>query len=225
MADTSMVFVVDDDASMCELIESTLQRAGLHVRTFPSAEAFVDANPSAQCPSSFCCLLLDLVLPGQSGLEFLETRHGHLPCPVIMITARGSIEYAVKAMKLGAVDFLEKPFSTETLTKRVLEMLKHHQDTTAREHEREKVRGRIATLTPRERELLDAIVRGSSNKIVAGRLGIAVRTAENHRTNLMKKMHAANVANLVRIAMQADYKSVKPTKDTGPNEPLPPTPW
>jgi len=208
MAETGLVFVVDDDPSMCELIEATLVRAGLTVKTFPSAEAFAEANPCADCKTTSCCLLLDLVMPGQSGLEFLENRLGTLACPVIMITARGSIQDAVKSMKLGAVDFLEKPFSTEDLTKLVLETLKSRQCAALVGQEREEVRGRIATLSPRERELLDAIVLGSSTKMVADRLGISPRTVDHHRANLMEKMRAINVADLVRMAMQADYKNV-----------------
>jgi len=210
MAKAGVVFVVDDDPSICDLIEAILRRVGLKVRTFPSAEAFVDANPYAECRSSPCCLLLDLVLPGQSGLEFLEKRFGGRPCPVIIITARGSIQDAVTVMKLGAVDVLEKPFSPEVLTQVVLDTLKCHKYTDLLGPEHEEVRGRITSLSPRERELLDAIVGGSSTKMVAQRWDISSRTVDHHRANLMNKMQAANVADLVRMAMQAGYKSVKP---------------
>jgi len=226
MADTGTVFVVDDDPSMCELIEAALRRAGLQVRTFPSAEAFAAANPCAECRTSACCLLLDLVMPGQSGLEFLESRLGSLPCPVIIITARGSVQDAVKSMKLGAVDFLEKPFSTEDLTKLVLDTLQSRQCAVLVGQEREEVRGRIAILSPRERELLDAIVQGNSTKIVADRLGISPRTVDHHRANLMEKMRAINVADLVRMAVQADYKNVKRLRgsDPKPDDTAPPAP-
>jgi two-component system response regulator FixJ len=225
MAENGMVFVVDDDVSMCELIEAALVRAGLKVRTFSSAEAFADANPCAECRSLPCCLLLDLVMPGQSGLEFLESRLGSLACPVIIITARGSVQDAVKSMKLGAVDFLEKPFATEALTKLVLETLKNCERKVLLGQEREEVRGRIAILSPRERELLDAIVLGSSTKMVADRLGISPRTVDHHRANLMEKMRAINVADLVRMAVQADYKNVKRVRggDTDPGDAAPPT--
>jgi FixJ family two-component response regulator len=197
MADTGMVFVVDDDASMCELIETALRRAGLQVRTFPSAEAFKEAKARKDCHSSSCCLLLDLVLPGQSGLVFLDKHFNRLPCPVIIITSHGSIQDAVKAMKLGAVDFLEKPFSTEALKEMVFETLKCHRDTGLM------VRRRLATLTSRERETLDAIVQGESNKVVADRLGISFRTVDKHRAHLMNRMRAINVADLVRMVIQA----------------------
>ena len=224
MAQTDIVFVVDDDASMCELIALTLQRVGLEVRTFLSVEAFAGANILEDCQASNCCLLLDLVMPGQSGLEFLESRLGNLPCPVIMITARGSIQDAVKSMKFGAVDLLEKPFSTEALTKVVLETLKNRKNTAALELERADIRGRIASLSPRERELLDAIVLGSSTKMIADRLGISPRTVDHHRANLMEKMRAANVADLVRMAMNADYTNVKRAGASNPEPETPPAP-
>ena len=156
----------------------------------------MDAKVCKVFPSSPCCLLLDLVLPGQSGLEFLEKHFCRLPGPVIMITAHGSIQNAVQAMKLGAVDFLAKPFSTEALKEMVLETLKGHKDTGLM------VRRRIAMLTSRQRELLDAIVRGDSNKVVADRLGISLRTVDKHRAHLMNRMRAINVADLVRMVIQ-----------------------
>jgi two-component system response regulator FixJ len=116
-----------------------------------------------------------------------------------MIAAHGSIQDAVQAMKLGAVDCLEKPFSTETLTKVVCETLKGHKDTVLM------VRRRLATLRPRERELLDAIVLGRTTRMVADRLGISPRTADKHRLTLMKKMRATNVADLVRMVIQAGF--------------------
>jgi two-component system, LuxR family, response regulator FixJ len=208
---TGVIFVIDDDVSMCELIEATLRRAGQQVRTFPSIEAFSEGvnllEESAKMP---CCLLLDLVMPGQSGLEFLEEHYGKggAPCPVIIITARGSVRDAVKSMKLGAIDFLEKPFATEALTALVLETLKHSQSQGLDAQARQLVRGRIASLSPRERELLGAIVQGNSTKMIANRLEISARTVDHHRANLMEKMQATNVADLVRMAMQADYAQV-----------------
>ena len=198
MAATGMVYVVDDDASLCELIVSALRPAGLKVWTFPSATAFKEANVFKVFLPSPCCLLLDLVLRGQSGLEFLEKHFRSMPCPVIMISAHGSVQDAVKAMKLGAVGFLEKPFSTEALKRVVFETLKNPEEAVFT------VRRRIATLTPRERELLDAIVQGSPNKKTAQRLGLSRRTVDHHRENLMKKMCVANAADLVRTAIQAE---------------------
>ena len=210
MAESGIVYVVDDDVSMCELIESILVRAGLKVRCFTSTGAFIGINVPAECGQTPCCLLLDLMLPGQSGLEFLEAQFGgQAPCPVIIITARASVDNAVRSMKLGAVDFLEKPFTPEALTAIVQETLKKHAATGAQALQRHAVRERIAGLSPRERELLEAIVRGNSTKMIANRLNISARTVDHHRANLMNKMQAANVADLVRMAVEAEYTRVK----------------
>jgi two-component system response regulator FixJ len=213
MNDIGIVFVVDDDPSMCDLIQSALQRAGLAVKTFSSVETFVAADPKSVAGTLPCCLLLDVVMPGTSGLEFLEK---HLAqgdpaerCPVIMITGRGSVRTAVQSMKLGAVDFLEKPFATETLTALVLDTLQKHKSSQSLREQREEVRSRVSILSPRERELLHAIVLGRSTKMIADGLGISSRTVDHHRANLMEKMKAANVADLVRMAVQADYLNVK----------------
>ncbi len=216
---TGVVFVVDDDVSMCEFIEATLQHAGLKVQAFLSIETFVDVNLIEESSKAPCCLLLDLVMPGQSGLEFLEQRFGKdgAPCPVIVITARGSVRDAVKSMKLGAVDFLEKPFSPEALTTLVLDTLKHAQSKGTLSLERKSVRERLVRLSPRERELLDAIIRGNSTKMIANRLKISARTVDHHRANLMEKMRASNVADLVRMSVQAGYAEVlaKPRRPEG----------
>jgi two-component system, LuxR family, response regulator FixJ len=211
MAETGIVFLVDDDALMCQTIKAALQRAGLKVRTFSSIHAFGGMNICSECGGLPCCLVMEMAVGELSGLDFLEKRFsGRTPCPVIMITARPSIQDTVKSMKLGAVDVIEKPFATETLTAAVLETLRTHKCSSAARLEREAVRVRIATLSPRERELLDAIVLGSSTKMIADRLGISARTVDHHRANLMEKMRAANVADLVRMAMQADYRNVAP---------------
>jgi len=209
MGTPGVVYVIDDDDSMCDLIQATLTRAGLKVRCFASAEAFSSVNILEDCGDNPCCILLDVVMPGLSGLEFLEKRFGgDAPCPVVMITARASVDTAVKSMKLGAVDFLEKPFSPEALTSLVLQTLKNCPSGAALA-ERQGLRNRIALLSPRERELLDAIVRGNSTKMIANRLNISARTVDHHRANLMDKMRAANVADLVRMAVQSDYAKVK----------------
>jgi two-component system, LuxR family, response regulator FixJ len=211
MAELGIVFVVDEDASTRQITEAALQRAGLKVRLFPTIPDFGGVNICSECGGLPCCLVMDMAVGGRSGLDFLEKRFsGRTPCPVIMITSRPSIQDTVKSMKLGAVDVIEKPFAPETLTAAVLETIRNHKCTSLARLEREEVRTRIATLSPRERELLDAIVLGSSTKMIADRLGISARTVDHHRANLMEKMRAANVADLVRMAMQADYANVTP---------------
>jgi two-component system response regulator FixJ len=208
MPTTGNVYVVDDDESMCALIEQTLKQVGLNVKSYPSAEAFAEVMPNPGTVIGPCCLLLDLVMPGQSGLEFLERRlNREIPCPVIMMTARGSVHTAVKSMKLGAADFLEKPFAPDDLKSIVFEALEKCARGGEQETRRQAVRAKLARLSPRERELLDAIALGSSTKMIANRLGISARTVDHHRANLMAKMEANNVADLVRMAVEADYRS------------------
>jgi FixJ family two-component response regulator len=218
MSEIGVVYVVDDDPSIRDLVQVALQRAQLRVKTFSSAEAFAASNFQAEVAGPIpCCVLLDLVMPGRSGLEFLERSAEEGPCcPMIIMTAKGSIESAVKSMKLGAVDFIEKPFATEALTALVLETLKNQRESVAQWHAREDVRRRLASLSPREAELLEAIVLGHSTKMIADALGISARTVDHHRANLMDKMLATNVADLVRMAVQADYKSVKRDDGSGP---------
>lgn len=215
------VYVVDDDPAMRDIIEAGLRRLGCSVQSFPSAEALIasgvciaprriDENSPANC------LLLDLEMPGASGLELLETiRQMHVglpayrpPLAVIVVTARGSVQSAVTSMKLGAVDFLEKPFEIDTLVKLVRDTLDRQEKLFAVARECEAVRVRIGSLSARERELLESIVLGQSTKMIADALGISARTVDHHRANLMEKMKAENVADLVRMAMQADYKTV-----------------
>lgn len=218
MAEIGVVYVVDDDPSMCELIQSALTRAGLKVRSFLSAEEFAAHDSGVDDAALPRCLLLDVVMPGISGLEFLEQRWGgEAPFPVIIISAKGSIRAAVKSMQLGAVDYLEKPFSSEALTELVLNTLKKHPFDSQTARERKDIKARLTRLSPRERELLDCIVRGHSTKMIADSLGISARTIDHHRANMMEKMRAGNVADLVRMAMQADYTKIKST--SGPGRP------
>jgi two-component system, LuxR family, response regulator FixJ len=226
MAESGIVYVVDDDPSLCELIENALTRAGLKVRSFPSAEAFANFDLCVENGDGPCCVLLDVVMPGMSGLEFLEQRYaGDFPCPIIIITGRGSIRTAVKSMQLGAIDFLEKPFTTEALTELVLRTLKAHPCDCKGVQERHAIRARIAKLSPRERQLLEGIVQGHSTKVIADQLGISARTIDHHRANMMEKMRAGNVADLVRMAVQANYRNValpglaKTTSKATPTDP------
>jgi len=210
MSDIGFVVVVDDDESLCALIENTLKQAGLRVRTFTSAEAFIAADVRSEVGDSPCCLLMDLVMPGLSGLDILEKHYPEkMGCSVIMMTARGTVDAAVKSMKLGAVDFLEKPFSPETLKTLVLDTLKKSKNSSATASKREALRAKLTLLSPRERELLSAIVAGSSTKMIADALQISSRTVDHHRANLMEKMKANNVADLVRMAVEGDYKTIE----------------
>ncbi len=208
MPEPDLVYIVDDDALIRSLIELTVRSAGLEPRSFASAEEFLAA---AQTPRP-SCLLLDLELPGTSGLELLE-RHfrGQSPFPVIIITGKGSVQSAVTSMKLGAVDFLEKPFERAVLLKLVQAALANDRQRRESLGAIEDVRRRVASLSPREKELLAAIIEGKSTKMMADEFAISARTVDHHRANLMEKMHAANVADLVRMALESGFTPKPPS--------------
>jgi FixJ family two-component response regulator len=203
---TGVVYIVDDDPSICQLVEAIVTGAGYKSRSFASADEFMHAQLSAE-PG---CLLLDLELPGISGLELLERRAaGDGQMPVIILPAPGSVRTAVQSLKLGAVDFLEKPFDREILLERVHTAIAADRTRRQSAQSRQQVADRLATLSPRERELLGAVIEGKSTKMIADGLGISARTVDHHRANLMEKMHAANVADLVRMALEAGFESKK----------------
>lgn len=204
------MFVIDDDPAMRELIAAYVRAAGMEATTFENAQQFLEF----QLPNRPCCILLDLEMPGLSGLELLES-HFKNPrgpggtCPVIMVTAHANVQAAVKSMKLGAVDFLEKPIDRTTLLKLVFAALDIDRTRRAKVTASEDVRKRLESLSPRERELLAAVVAGKSTKMIADELGISSRTADHHRANLMEKMNATNVADLVRMALEGGFSAPK----------------
>jgi two-component system, LuxR family, response regulator FixJ len=200
MIQAGMVYIVDDDIAIRSLVEALVRAAGMETQSFASAQDF-GAAALADRPS---CLLLDLEMPGVSGLEFLETHFKNaLPCSVIILTGHGSIDSAVRSMKSGAVDFLEKPFNHKELVRRVEAAIARDRIRRTQSESVADVRKRLANLSPRERELLAAVVSGKSTKMIADDLRISSRTVDHHRANLMEKMKAANVADLVRMAMEA----------------------
>jgi len=197
-----IVYLIDDDPSIRSLIEATLRAEGLEVRSFASAEDFA----AHTMPDAVSCLLLDLEMPGLSGLEFLEKHfQGKVRCPVIIVTGHGSVPAAVKSLKMGALDFLEKPFERPVLVKAVNAALEADRARRAAMAANEEVQQRLKILSPRESELLAAVIEGKSTKMIADELGISARTVDHHRANLMSKMRAANVADLVRMAVEAGF--------------------
>jgi len=194
------VYVVDDDEAVRDGLSGLLDAGGYTCRTFSSAQEFLEAAPTLR-PG---CLIADIRMPGMDGLE-LQRRltEQRLPFPLIVITGHGDVPLAVRAMKAGAVDFLEKPFARDVLLAAVDRALKET-DRNARSGGRaEEVKGRIALLTPREREVFELVVAGKLSKVIAHELGASTRTIEVHRGRVMQKMQARSLPDLVRMAISA----------------------
>ena len=197
MAGDAIVHVIDDDEAVRQSIEFLLRTAGVVARTYESASAFLSALPRIDSG----CIITDVRMPGISGIDLLR-RLGEMQfkIPVIVITGHGDVPLAVEAMKIGAVDFLEKPFDDELLLGSVRSALNRSQENAARDAERAKVEAHLSTLTNREREVLQGLVAGKPNKIIAFDLAISPRTVEIYRANVMTKMGASSVSELVRMA-------------------------
>jgi FixJ family two-component response regulator len=195
--DDAIVFVVDDDPSVREAIDSLLRSVGMRVRTFASAGEFMRADRSA----SAACLVLDVRMPETSGLDFQERlAESGIDLPIIFITAHGDIRMSVRAMKAGAVEFLPKPFDDQQLIDTIHAALatdRRRREATAADAG---IRQRFATLSTREKEVMAHVVKGRLNKQIAGDLGLSEVTVKLHRGNVMRKMQAPSLAALVRMA-------------------------
>ena len=197
-----LVFVVDDEPAIRDSLALLLRSVGLPTRTFDSAQAFLDAFQ----PVPNACLLADVRMPGMSGLELQEAlRARGLKVPVIVLTGHGDIAMAVRAMKAGAADFIEKPYNDQVLIDSVNRALAASRSAQGSPPavDRAGIEARIATLSPREREVMQFVIEGKPNKVIATRLGLSTRTVEVHRAKVMEKMQAASLAELVRMALAA----------------------
>jgi len=193
-----VVFVVDDDPSVCRAIKRLVESVGLRVQLFGSAEAFMDGREPLDSPT---CLVLDIRLPGMSGLDFqreLATAGIHIP--IIFITAHGDIPMTVRAMKAGAVEFLTKPFRDQDLLDAIQQGLERDRTMRAQEAEAEVLRERLESLTPGERKVLPLVVAGRPNKQIAAEIGTSEATVKVHRSQLMRKMGADSLPELVRMS-------------------------
>jgi FixJ family two-component response regulator len=202
-APTPIVFVVDDDVSVRESLEPLIRKVGWQPETFASAQEFLN-RPRLHIPS---CLILDMHLPGLDGLE-LQKRIAveRADMPIVFITGCGDIPRSVQAMKAGAVEFLTKPVSQETLLRAIRQALERSRTALVREAEIEDLRSRYALLSPREREVMALVVLGRLNKQIGGELGITIITVKTHRGKVMRKMKADSVADLVRMAAKLRVK-------------------
>jgi FixJ family two-component response regulator len=192
-----VVFVIDDDASVRDSLKNLLETVGLHAELFDSAQTFMKFRR----PDAPSCLILDVRLPGLSGLEFQnELVKSGVSLPIIFITGHGDIPMSVRAMKLGAVEFLTKPFRDQDLLEAVRVAL--DKDSARRKDEKTLtgLRAHFESLTAREKEVIRFVAAGLSNKQIAAKMGISNATAKVHRANIMRKMQAGSLAELVRMA-------------------------
>jgi two-component system response regulator FixJ len=198
MATDVVVHVIDDDDAVRESLTFLLKAAGLAVRTYENATAFLRDDPKAKSG----CIVTDVRMPDISGLDLLRRlRELHVGLPVIVITGHGDVPLAVEAMKAGALDFLEKPFDDDALLTSVNAALRHQGADAKREADRAGVVEKLASLSNRERQVLEGLVAGHPNKTIAFDHGISPRTVEIYRANLMSKMQAGSLSELVRMAL------------------------
>ena len=192
------VFVVDDDPALRDSLKFLIESVGITVKVFASAEEFLEAFD----PKEHACVVLDVRMPGLSGLELLEKLKSERLAPtVLLITGHGDVPMAVRALKAGAFDFIEKPFSDQVLLERIQQAL-----TTDRKRREDleyilEIESRLAHLTPREREVFEIVVSGTPNKVIASRLDLSQKTVEVHRAHVMEKMRAPSLADLVKMAV------------------------
>ena len=199
MSDGPIVYVVDDDPSFRKAVSRLLRTTGLEVETLASAQEFLD-HPMVDRPS---CLVLDVRMPGPSGIDLQAAlQEARRDLPIVFMTGHGDVSTSVRAMKGGAVDFLEKPFRAAELLACVQRGLARSRQSRAERAERTTVERRFTTLTPRERDVLRLVVTGLLNKQIAGELGIAEKTVKIHRGQVMQKMEAGSVAELVPMAQK-----------------------
>jgi two-component system response regulator FixJ len=193
-----VVFVIDDDDAVRESIAFLLKTAGISTRVFESAKAFLEVLPETNSG----CIITDVRMPDISGIDLLRAVHERKPdLPVIIITGHGDVPLAVEAMKLGAKDFLEKPFDDDLLIASVRAALSQEADSARRNAEIAEINDKLNGLSNRERQVLEGLVAGKANKVIAFDLGISPRTVEIYRANLMTKMAANSLSDLVRMAM------------------------
>lgn len=203
-AQVATIFIIDDDPGVQQALRLLFRSVGYRTEVFGTARQFLDAYDDQWSG----CILLDIRMPEMSGLELqqrLNDRHSILP--IIFMTGHGDVPMAVEAMQAGAVDFIQKPFNDTDLLDRVVQAINKDTDSRRVLRERHEIRKRLGLLTPREREIMDLVVNGRANKVIAADLNLSQRTVEIHRARVMEKMQAASLAHLVRMVIAADESS------------------
>jgi two-component system response regulator FixJ len=194
----SRVWIVDDDEAVCDSLQLLLKTVGLEAHAFPDGKSFLDSVEDS-VPG---CVVVDLRMPGMSGLELQEELHKRRSLlPVIFITGHGTVDSAVHAMRAGAIDFLQKPFDDQELLDTIQRAIRRDRDSRESLSAREALLERQELLTNREREVMALVVAGHANKVIASDLSVSERTVEIHRSRVMKKMEAESLPHLVRMAM------------------------
>jgi two-component system response regulator FixJ len=199
MPNKGKVYVIDDDDAMRDSLNFLLESAGFDVTLFDSALNFLDASAELE----FGCVVSDVRMPGLDGIELLKRmkiQHGAFP--IVIMTGHGDVPLAVEAMKLGALDFLEKPFEDDRLITTIEMAIREAEPAAKNETLTQDIVARIATLSPRERQVMEGLIAGLSNKLIARDHDISPRTIEVYRANVMTKMHANSLSELVRLAMR-----------------------
>ena len=200
MTTNGIVYVIDDDDAMRDSLSFLLDSSGYSVTLFDDAQRFLDALPGL----AFGCVLSDVRMPGIDGIELLKLMKAqHSPFPILIMTGHGDVPLAVEAMKLGAVDFLEKPFEDDRLVAMIESAIRQAEPAVKIEALSQEIAARVASLSPRERQVMDGLVAGLSNKLIAREYDISPRTIEVYRANVMTKMQAGSLSELVRLAMRA----------------------
>lgn len=193
------VFVVDDDEAVCQSLSMLVKTIGLNVQTYTSAKNFLDAYD----PSQAGCLILDVRMPGMSGLELQSKLAAEgINIPIIIITGHGDVPMAVEAVKAGAVDFIEKPFRDQILLDDIQKAIEIDAQAQREQAESADIEAKLVLLTPREREVMDLLVAGKSNKMIAYELGISHKTVDFHRAHIIEKMQVGSVVELVRLTQK-----------------------